>query len=58
MANVMKLTDFLPISNVIEITFDNLMNETFFAKIQNLELRSKIAISQKVFLCLKRIEIK
>lgn len=45
----MEFTNFLPISNIITIVFEMLVNEIFFAKIQDLDIQTKVLVSQKVF---------
>lgn len=49
MKNLMEFTNFLPISNIITIVFEMLVNEIFFAKIQDLDIQTKVLVSQKVF---------
>ena len=44
----MRMNSFLPISNIIAIAFENLLNEMFFTKVHALDLRTKVLIAQKV----------
>ena len=44
----MRFSSFLPTSNIATLAFESLLNEEFFSKAQNLDLKTKIKISQKV----------